>query len=241
MNASLPIRMADHAVVVRDRLSPFLAWNEEDRAPLPEALLAAPDDSLVVDLLNDPAAVVARLDAPLPLQRTVLASVTMVAAATAVLGLVVARATGPGATFATASLCVVDAFVAMAAALGPIHATSILLAARIPLARLAAIQLAGAAAGSVAAAALAPVVHVLWALDRLWLGPLALFGTFLVGATVGGVRVWRLMHLHADRVSGGTLGVDDAFRVGVVARVAMMMTALTSSLAFWTFETFFRM
>lgn len=237
MNASLPM---SPPAGIRDRLSPFLAWSEEDRAPLPDELLAAPDESIVVDLLNDPAAVVARLDAPVPLQRTVLASVAMIAAATSVLGLVVARAMGPGATFVTALLCVVDAFAALAAALGPIHATSVLLAARIPLARLVAIQLAGAAAGSVAAAALAPVVHVLWALDHLWMGPTALFLTFLAGAVVGGLRVWRLMHLHADRVSDGSLDVDDAFRVGVVARVAMMATALTSALAFWTFETFFR-
>lgn len=239
MNVSIPLRQTPSAGL-RDRLSPFLSWTEEDRAPLPDDLLAAPDESLVVDLLNDPAAIVARLDAPVPLQRTVLVSVALIAAATAVLGLVVARAIGPGAAFVTATLCVVDAFAALAAALGPIHATSVLLAARIPLSRLAAIQLAGAAAGSVAAAALAPVVHVLWTLDRLWMGPLALCATFLAGAVVGGIRVWRLMHLHADRMSGGSLDADDAFRVGVVARVAMMTTALTSSLAFWTFDTFFR-
>ena len=82
---------------------------------------------------------------------------------------------------------------ALAASLGPIYAASILLAARVPLARLVAALLASAATGSLVLAGLAPPLYLMWRLDSEWAGPLTLCAAFLLSGLSAGARIHRLL------------------------------------------------
>jgi hypothetical protein len=132
---------------------------------------------------------------------------------------------------------------ALAASLGPIYATSILLAARVPLARLVAALLASAATGSLLLAALASPLYLLTRLNAEWAGPLMLTSAFLLAGSAAGARVHRLLGLMAEQVTRNALGDsaaklsgEDAFRVGILARISCMVLAFTLALGFWAFN-----
>jgi hypothetical protein len=125
----------------------------------------------------------------------------------------------------------------------PIYAASILVAARVPLARLVAALLASAATGSLLLAGLAPPLYLLWRLDSEWAGPLLLTAAFLLSGGAAGARIHRLLSLLAESVTRAALGnptaalsAEDTFRVGILARVSWMMVAFTSALGFWAFD-----
>lgn len=225
---------------ITERLSPFLPWTEAERQPLPASVLGADiEPSLVVDLLRDPAAIVERIGDAQRRTELVLGALASITGASVFLSVVTGLAMRVPNLALASSLVTADALIALAAALGPIYGVSILASARIPIARLVAILLCAAAAAMMLLAGLAPVVHVLWKLDPLWLGPSSLLVAFGASAVVGGARVHRLM-MSCAKQSAGVLTPDDAARVSTVARIAMLLTAFTSGLAFWGFDAFFQ-
>ena len=230
----------------REPLSPFVAWAAEERAALPGELLApAADASLLVEALRDPRAVVERLLDPLQGLSLVLGSVGLILAGTAFFTLIAAAARGSTHFVAQAALAGVNVLMAVAAALGPVYATSILVCARMPMGRLVATLLSSAATAALVLGSLAPVVYVLWRIDDFWAGPLALVTSFAVAGIAGGARIHRLLTIMAEAVTRAALSdptaelsPDDAFRVGILARVSLMFLGFTIALAFWGFDAF---
>jgi hypothetical protein len=227
-----------------EQLSPFVPWSSEDRTPLAEA---SPPSSgsqpLLVDLLRDPAAVTERLLDPQRLQSLVLGSVGIIAGCTSFFAAAATVARGKEAWWGSAVLTSLNVLMSLAASLGPIYATGILLAARVPLARLVAALLAAAATGSLLLAALASPLYMLTRLNAEWAGPLMLTSAFLLAGAAAGARIHRLLSLMAEKVTRNALGAsamslteEDAFRVGILARISWMMLAFTLALGFWAFN-----
>jgi hypothetical protein len=225
-------------------LTPFMPWSVEERAPLPEPGTAMePERQLLVELLREPAAIVERLLDPARLQGLVLGSVGVIAVCTSAFAATSSAARGGDDQALSAALTSANVLMALAASLGPIYAASILVAARVPLARLVAALLASAATGSLLLAGLAPPLYLLWRLDAEWAGPLLLIGAFLLSGAAAGARIHRLLSLMAESVTRAaldsptaTLSAEDAYRVGILARVSWMMVAFTSGLGFWAFN-----
>lgn len=228
-----------------EAISPFIPWSVEERAPLPEPVTPAePERYLLVELLREPSAVVERLLDPAKLQGLVLGSVGVITGCTSLFAATssVARADGRD-WLLPAAMTSANVLLALAASLGPIYAASILVAARVPLARLVAAMLASAATGSLLLAGLAPPLFLLWRLDAEWAGPLLLLAAFFLSGAAAGARIHRLLTLLAESVirsaldnPTATLSAEDAFRVGILARVSWMMVAFTSGLGFWAFN-----
>jgi hypothetical protein len=227
-------------------LSPFVPWSSEDRTPLNEALAATPTGDgqpFLVDLLRDPAAVTERLLDPARLQGLVLGSVGIIAGCMSFFAAAASVARGKEAWWISAALTSLNVLMALAASLGPIYATSILLAARVPLARLVAALLAAAATGSLLLAGLASPLYLLSRLDAEWAGSLMLTASFLLAGGVAGARIHRLLRLMAETVTCKALGdseaklsQEDAFRVGILARISWMVLAFALALGFWAFN-----
>ncbi|MFL5354541.1 hypothetical protein [Archangium sp.] len=226
-------------------LTPFMPWSVEERAPLPEPATASePERQLLVELLREPSFIVERLLDPTKLQGLVLGSVGVITVSTSLFAATSSAARGHGESWALpAALTSLNVLMALAASLGPIYAASILVAARVPLARLVAALLASAATGSLLLAGLAPPLYLLWRLDAEWAGPLLLLGAYLLSGAAAGARIHRLLSLMAESVTRSALGdasavlsAEDAFRVGILARVSWMMVAFTSGLGFWAFN-----
>jgi hypothetical protein len=133
-----------------------------------------------VDLLRDPSAVTERLLDPQRLQGVVLGSVGIIAGCTSFFAVAATVARGQGSLWAAAGLTSLNVLMSLAASLGPIYATSILLASRVPLARLVAALLAAAATGSLLLAALASPLYLLMRLNAEWTGTITLVSTFLL-------------------------------------------------------------
>ncbi|HYH97025.1 hypothetical protein [Hyalangium sp.] len=229
-----------------EQLSPFVPWSSEDRTPLAEAEASTtPSGSqpLLVDLLRDPAAVTERLLDPQRLQGLVLGSVGIIAGCTSFFAAAATVARGKEAWWGSAVLASLNVLMSLAASLGPIYATGILLAARVPLARLVAALLAAAATGSLLLAGLASPLYMLTRLNAEWGGPLMLTSSFLLAGAAAGARIHRLLRLMAEQVTRSALGAstmslteEDAFRVGILARISWMMLAFTLALGFWAFN-----
>ena len=219
-------------------MSPFLRWTVEDRRPIADDLPATEGNSLLVDLLRSPENILARLASPESAQATILGALGVFAGATAFFAAVVGRASGAPNLPALVLLATIDAMLALAAAIGPIQGASIVLAARIPMTRLVAILLCAAATGALVLAGATPVIHVLWQLDPVSIGPGSLLIALVLGALAGGARIYRLTMLCAE--SNGPLDRADRARVTEVSEIAMLTMVLTSSLAFWAFDLFFR-
>lgn len=226
-------------------LTPFMPWTPEERAPLHRTDTAAePERQLLVELLREPDAIVARLLDASRLQGLVLGSMGVITLCTSFFAATAnaSRLTGePG--WISAGLTSVNVLMALAASLGPIYAASILVAARVPLARLVASLLASAATGSLLLAGLAPPLYLVWRLDPEWGGPLLLIGAFLLSGAAAGARIHGLLRLMAESVTRAamgspeaTLSAQDAYRVGILARVSWMMVAFTSGMGFWAFN-----
>ncbi|HYO70721.1 MAG TPA: hypothetical protein VEU33_32040 [Archangium sp.] len=226
-------------------LTPFMPWSVEERAPLPEPTIPGePERQLLVELLREPSAIVERLLESSRLQGLVVGSVGVIAVCTSAFAATASAARGHGEAWALpAALASMNVLLALAASLGPIYAASILVAARVPIARLVAALLASAATGSLLLAGLAPPLYLLWRLDAEWAGPLLLTAAFLLSGWAAGARIHRLLSLLAESVTRAALGrptavlsAEDAYRVGILARVSWMMVAFTSGLGFWAFN-----
>ena len=231
---------------VSEPLSPFVPWSSEDRTPLHEAVASTHSlggQPLVVDLLRDPSAVTERLLDPTRLQGVVLGSAGLIAGCTSFFAAAATIARGRGEWWGSAVLTSLNLMMSLAASLGPIYATSILLAARVPLARLVAALLAATATGSLLLAGLASPLYLLSRLDPEWGGPLMLTASFLLAGAAAGARIHRLLRLMAETVtckalgdSAAKLSEEDAFRVGILARISWMVLAFTLALGFWAFN-----
>lgn len=236
---SFPSDALAHGAIT-ERLSPFLPWTDAERQPLPASVLGGEiEPSLTVELLRDPSRIVERILDRARRMEVVLGALACIAGDGVFLSVVTGLAMGVPNLALASALVTADALIALAAALGPIYGVSILACARIPLAQLVAILLCASAAAMMLLAGLAPVVHVLWKLDPLWLGPGSLLVAFAASGILGGARVHRLMMSCAEQTAG-VLTADDAARVSTVARIAMLLTAFTSGLAFWGFDAFFQ-
>lgn len=223
-------------------ITPFVAWASADRAPVRDAL--GGPTPLAIELLCDPPTIVQRLLDPSRVAGTVLGALVVMAAATAFFGATIAVVRDSPATevATSAGLLAFNALLALAAALGPIYATGVLVAARLPLSRLVAALVAAAASGAMILAALAPVPYGLFQVDPEWAGPLSVVGAFAIAAIASGRRLHQLLTLIAAAVVSQVRGPDtelsdgERFRVGIVARMGMTFLAFTSALAMWAFD-----
>jgi hypothetical protein len=232
----------------KEPASPFVVFSPSERSEIPEDLIAGSrGDSFLAATLSRPERIVDRLLDAEQAQTAVLGSLLVVSSTTFFYALVanVAAQASVMESLRGAVLLPFDLMLAIAASLGPIYAGSILVAARLPLARLVPLLLSAVATGGLLLAALAPVPYFLWHLDSEWAGPLSVVGCFLFSGLAAGARVRKLLRLMADAVvsvrsgelSDG-LADGDAGRVAVLARIAMMFLAFTFSLALWGFDVF---
>jgi hypothetical protein len=69
------------------------------------------------------------------------------------------------------------------------------------------------------------------------MGPLSVVFAYALAGIIGGARLYRLLReLAASTVGRPELTDSELFRVGVLARVAMMTLGFTLSLALWSFN-----
>lgn len=231
------------AAVRSEPLSPFMPWSHEEREPLPQGEdPTVGGRSMLADLLREPSAIVDRVLDPARVQGVVLSSALIITVGTSFFAAAASVARGEQAWPVAAALTSLNVLMSLAASLGPIYATGILVAARVPLARLVASLLSATAAGSLLLAGLAPPLYLLWRLDGEWGGPLMMVAAFLLAGAAAGARIHRLLSLMAEMVTrtalgeGAKLSAEDAFRVGILARVSWMMLAFTLALGFWAFN-----
>lgn len=231
------------AAVKSEPLSPFMPWSQEEREPLPQGEdPTAGGRSLLADLLREPSAIVERLLDPSRLQGLVLGSAGIIAVGTSFFAAAASVARGKEAWWGAAALTSLNVLMSLAASLGPIYATGILVSARVPMARLVAALLSAAAAGALLLAGMAPPLYLTWRLDPEWGGPLMMVSAFLLSGAAAGARIHRLLSVMAETVTRSALGEgaklheEDAFRVGILARVSWMMLAFTLALGFWGFN-----
>lgn len=227
-------------------LSPFLGYHDDERE-LPEELVEAPlDPGLLVDILRNPAAVCARLLDPVRIVPTVVGAAVLVPACASFFAVVTMTPWADGADIAKAAWMVpANLLLSLAVALGPTWGVSVLMAVRVPVARLVASMLAAVAAGALVLVALSPVPHALWKLDDHWAGPISLLVVFASAGMIAGSRLKRLLLETAQEVTrrasgdpSARLSETDAFRVGVLARMGMVALAFAGSLAVWAFNPF---
>ena len=226
-------------------LTPFMPWSPAEREPLAaEAPPSGTEPHLLMELLREPDAIVARLLEPARLRELVLTAVGTLTVCTSFFAVTSSAARLTGESWVLpAALTSFNVLLALAASLGPIYAASILVSARVPFARLVAALLASAATGSLLLAALAPPLYLLWTLDPDWGGPLLLIAAFMLSGAAAGARIHRLLHRMAESVTrsaldapGAALSAEDSYRVGILARVSWMMVTFTSAMGFWTFN-----
>ncbi len=218
--------------------SPFVIADDETIRVVPDAV----PPTLLFDLLGAPDRVVERLLDPARLESALLGSLSAITVGTALFAVVLTIPHGPVAALRAAVLSSIDALIALAAALGPIWAAGILASARLPLSRLVGALSTSAASGALILAALAPVPYFLCKWDDLWAGPLSVVLCFALSAMVAGKRLHgtllRTGEAIKGRVSTEPLDPAERHRIGVLARIAMLVLALTGSLAVWGFDAF---
>jgi hypothetical protein len=197
---------------------------------------------ILFDLLAAPERVVDRLLEPAELERTLLASLVAIALGQSCFAVVWMLPFGIGAAIRAAILAGTSSLIGIAAALGPIWAAGLLVSARLPLARLVGTMLTSSATGALILAALAPIPHLLQRWDALWAGPLAMVFCFAFASIASGARIHRTLLLLAERIartrSNEPLNPSERDRVGILARIAMVMLAFTGALAVWGFDAF---
>ena len=229
-------------------VSPFMVWSAEDLRPVEDPSVHGDDPGLLVDLLRDPERMAERILEPQRLQPALLGALSVIVGSMMLFATVVGPAAGLELQelLRAAALLPLNMLLATIAAFGPAYAASILVAARMPLARLVAGICCSLAVGAVILAALSPLPHVLMKLDPLWAGPLSLVACFAVSALLTGIRVRRILTSMATLVhrasldcSAAELPEEVAHRVGIFARVAMVFLAFTVSLSFWAFDVLF--
>ncbi len=211
--------------------SPFLGA-VEPAAPLKPRRRTPP---LLLTILRDPRAVLARMSTTADVQRVVVASLSALAACAIVLAFVVVR--GEALVVArSAGLLVANLLLALAASIGPIYATAIVVAARVPIARLVVVLLCSTAAGAMVLVAASFAPWFLLSVDREWLGPVSLVGVFVLAGLAAGFRLHSTLVLFAIDAKGAALDEDELARVGALARVASVIIASNVALALWGFD-----
>jgi hypothetical protein len=223
----------------REPLSPFVAWSAEAQAPL--SLEAPSDDGegrgMLVEIITAPERFALRVVEGRSMEATIAGLLGVAVLGSAAFALVVRLDLGLLVAVGAGLRLALSVVLAVAAAIGPIHAAGVLVAARVPLPRLVAVMLASTAVGAAALAPLGPVVRFLHGYDAEWWGPLSLVGAFVVAAAVASVTLRRLLLALAEEASAasgrGALSEGDLFRVGIVARMALVFLGYTSVLALW--------
>ncbi|MBI2374086.1 MAG: hypothetical protein HYV07_08810 [Deltaproteobacteria bacterium] len=222
-----------------EAISPFVAHSAADLGELPASEESG--RSLLVDLLREPEATVRRLLDPKELAETVLGALSLLAVTTSFFAAVVMSALPYGSPLRAAAVLPINVLLALAAALGPMYATGIIVAARVPMSRLVAVVLAASATGAAVLAALAPIPYALYRIDDQWVGPISMFSCCVLGSIAGGARLHVLLYHLAREVrarSGRELSTGELFRVGIVARMSMVVLAFTVALAGWVLDVF---
>ena len=217
--------------------SPFVGAEPEPGPSLDELVEAqALVRPLALELVSDPAAVVERILDPRRLEGLVVGALAVLVGSTALFAAGLMGAAGWPAVLRASALSALSVLLGLAAALGPIYATSLVVAARLPLAHLVGVLLAAVASGALLLPALAPAAHAALRFDPVWAGPLAAVASFGLFGLVTGARLWRLLFGLAE--AAGPLDVGTRFRLRILARMALVFTGLTVSLAFWAFDAF---
>lgn len=222
-------------------LSPFVAWTDDARAPIE---VAPGRRSLFVEMVAEPALYAARLLEPGRTQATIGATTAAMVTGAVLFAALVRLDEGLLVALGAGLRLALSLLLAVAAALGPIHAAGLLVAARVPLPRLVAVMMGAMAAGTTVLAPLAPLVRFLHRYDAMWAGPLALVGAFGLGSLVAGVTLSRLLGalaretLRAREGRSAELAEADVFRVGIVSRLALVFLGYTAMLALWGLGAF---
>jgi hypothetical protein len=222
----------------REPLSPFLGWAEDDE--LLPASGDAPDQALLVQLLQHPDAVVDRILDPQRVQATTTGSLAVTAACGGVAALVMLSGWKPLPwLLLDAGMVVLGLLGALTASLLPIYGASILHTVRLPLGRLVALLCAAVATAAIVLLAASVAPMVLWRLDPEWAGPLGIVGSFLLASAAGALRFRSLLGWLAERSGveaeparqpGPRLGDP---RLRAFSRVAMLVLGFTHALAGW--------
>ncbi len=220
-----------------EHLSPFLPWHADERRLDPARDDAS--DSLIVQLMQAPAAVVDRLLDPSQAQRTVLASLGSIAGAGAIASLIMLSGWDDPMRNRLLDALMVSAGLlgALAASIAPTWGLAVARTVRMPMAQLVAILTTSVASASLLLVALSAAPAVLWRIDAAWAGPLALVGAFVIAAAGCALRFRSQLLLLAER--GGTAGASahphgaDRVRIESFARGAMLVLAFTTTLSGW--------
>ncbi len=216
-----------------ERLSPFLEWSEEARAPVTTA--GVDESSLLIQLLQAPGAVAERIRDPQRVQRVTLTAVATTAVCGALSSIVMTAAWGETRLVVLGGLVWVPVGMlgALAASIGPIYGAAVAHSVRMPIAQLVAVLSAAMAAASMILLALSAAPYMLWQLDSEWVGPLSVVGAFFGAALACGIRLpsllLRLVHVPGDEDPKP----GDRQRVMAFVRMAMLVLCFTYSLAGW--------
>ncbi len=231
---------ADTAPARSEALSPFLPWRDEERC-----LPGERDDSsepLVIQLLQSPDAILERITDPARVQDTVLSSIAIIAAAGALAALIMLS--GWQGTrlelLLNAAMVSVGLLGALAATIVPVYGAGILHSARMPIGQLVAVLTTSVATASLLLVALAALPCLLWRLDPVWAGPLALVAAFFGAAAGCGLRfraqLCGLMERALPEDAAARYAPDAQLatqRVQAFARIAMFLLGFTNALAGW--------
>ncbi|MBL8915381.1 MAG: hypothetical protein JNM17_32050 [Archangium sp.] len=217
--------------------SPFIAI--EDAGPELKTLVERQPPSLLQQLLTDPKAIAERMLDPALAPKTMAHTVGLLLVSTTLTGAFLASLSRVE-IWRAAGLLPVALVLAVAAAMGPVAATAVMAGARLPWQLLAAALTTAMTAGALTLAALAPIAVVAMSLNREWLGPLAVVGSFAIAGIVSGRRIHAVLVALAQSVNtraGGVKLDDEALdRVRLVGRVAFVQLAFTTSLAIWSLK-----
>lgn len=213
--------------------SPFLRWSESD-ATL-ELPAAAPPSDLTA-LLGHPELVCERMVDPSRAPRLVVTAVVATGLATLAFcagcaGLVSGRVEWQ------VLAAPIYVLLALAAATGPLYATSILLAARLPFARLVACVLTAGVVGALLSVAALPLIYLAWVADPEWVGALSVPAAFGLSAAAAASRLRVLLLGLAGLAQGASpMSPGDEFRVRMLARISVMVLGFALTNAIWALE-----
>ena len=219
--------------------SPFVAVDRDEiRVGLPEN----GPSPLLLDLLGSPASIVDRLLDPDALERTLLGSLSAIALGTAAFAVMLMAPHGTAVALRASVLAAANMLIALAAALGPIWASGLLVSARLPLSRLVGSLVTSAATGALILAALAPLPHLCQKWDPEWAGPLSVVSCFAFAGIAAGKRIHRTLLILAERIkkarSDQPLDPAEIHRVKMLAERAMIFFSFTVALSVWGFDAF---
>lgn len=233
--SSTPLPTAAPRLLI-EPASPFSELEAE--LPRLEALLPPARPSLLSELYGPPAALAARLLDPEVRAEVIRTSILAIIIGTGLFAALATSHLGAWGSARAALLLAANTFLGLMGALGPIYATGLLVAARLPLSRWVGVLLSGAASSALLLGALGPIAHLAFRVDPLWAGPLSLAAAFLIAGLSGGLRLYRVLHALAHAVRGEALRDGELFRLKIQARMALVFTALTGALGLWAFDPF---